>query len=150
MISDFMKRQQEERKAASKFTAGSEVAIVNHHWERTIVRKARVVKVYATGNFTITKPDGTPDPQQWRPSMDGVSARQAQGRDGVQRYRSDHLEPWTPKIDEEIRVTKLNHDLDATRDKYIARLKKLQGFQLEAVLIGMSKILPAVVEETKG
>lgn len=146
MTSDFTKRMQAERKAESKFTVGTEVAVVNHHWTRCIERKARVVRVHANGNFTITKHDGTPGVQQWRPSCD--QARLAGKAQGF--CHSEHLEVWTPEIDKELRLARRERLLEERRKKYIAFIEKLRGNELAAVLTAIRGALPRVPEEGDG
>lgn len=98
-MDSFAKQQRAERAARSQFKVGTEVAVVSHHWDRRIVGKRKVVKVYATGNFTITDYKGEAGTQQWKPDWNGTSARQA----GERSYsRSEHLEVWTDKHAAEI------------------------------------------------
>lgn len=101
MISDFMKRLNDERIAASQFRVGEYVAMVNHHWDRRVVAKRKIAKIYANGNFVLAsnEPDRPIGVQQWRPDADGKTAR----RTGTYKYRdSEHLEPWSPEIEAEV------------------------------------------------
>lgn len=105
MISEFDKRAAiagvaDERKAASLFHAGDYVAVISHHWERRVVAKKQIDRVYTNGNFILkeTRAEGY-KPQQWRPRWDGKTAEMAGERHG---YHNDHLEPWSPAIEAEI------------------------------------------------
>lgn len=123
MISEFMKRERAERIANSQFTLGAFVAVVSHHWDRRIVAKRAIAKVYATGNFVLaSRNEGGPaETQQWRPDRSGTSARHAGPPTG---YRaSEHLEIWTPDIDAEIAERRSQRD---RMDRGRAVLAKLQ------------------------
>ena len=151
MISDFAKEQQARRIAASQFTEGSFVAIVNTHWNRRIAGKRQVVKVHANGNFTITGHDGKPSPQQYRPSLDGKYARAAGKQSGFRT--SEHLEPWTPAIEQEIAERKEAARNVARQNAIIERLKTGAGLSDETLTtleqtLGLTQ--PATTETDDG
>lgn len=128
MVSDFMKQINAERIARSQFKAGGHVAIVSHHWDRRIVGKRKIAKVHANGNFTIEDRNCVAQPQQYRPDSDGTTARPA----GEARYvsRSEHLEPWTDAIEDEIKQRRIYRALEQRRDALIEKLKAQRGTDL--------------------
>lgn len=134
MISPIMKRENERRIAASQFKEGSFVAIVNTYADRHIIGKRAVAKVFKTGNFTIKDHDGKPNDQQWRPDFTGTYARKAGKRVGFRTV--EHLEIWSPAIEQEIVDRKALHHARARRDAIIAALKKLDGDALRFAPLG--------------
>lgn len=101
------------------FTEGSFVAIVSTHWNRRIEGKRTIHKVHKNGNFTLLDREGKPSAQQYRPNYDGKWAH----RTGQQNFmRSEHLEPWTPAIEDEIRQRQDRRRRDLRRDVIIKAL----------------------------
>lgn len=145
MPSEFMKRMQAERIAASQFKEGTEVALVNTHWNRRIDGKYKVAKVHANGNFVL---EGSQTNQQWRPDSAGTMAHKT----GERGFRStEHLEPWSPAIEAEIAGRKLLRRLEERRDACIAALKDKTGDDLRNMarsfdtleeLLGLTKNSP--------
>lgn len=145
MISDFAKRQKAERAAASQFKAGTEVAIVSTHWERRIMSKRVVDKVYANGNFTLTNPAGrVPDSsQQYRPDYCGTTAK-ATG--SLHRYGSDRVEVWTPAHDEELRKAVLDRRNGARRDRIIKHLEGIRRENLDSSVLAAVEAAIGITE----
>lgn len=101
------------------FTAGAYVAIVSTHWNRRIVGKRQIHKVYKNGNFTLLGHDGLPSSQQWSPSHDGTWAHRT-GRTSIRD--SEHAEPWTDAILVEIAERKVRARRDARRAAIVQAL----------------------------
>lgn len=118
MTISILKQQRAERTARSQFKPGAFVAVVNHHWDRRIERKAAVVKVHANGNFTICNRDGTANPQQWIPDWQGTTARKTGKPTGFRH--PEHLEIWTPDHATEIVEASARRDR-ASRSEIVRR-----------------------------
>ena len=121
MVSQFTKELNAQRVAASQFKEGGHVAIVNTHWQRRIAGKRAIAKVHANGNFTIMGHDGKPAPQQYRPDHSGKYARVAGKTHGFRT--SEHLEPWTSAIEQEIADRKASAKRIARKEAIITALK---------------------------
>lgn len=125
MISEFMKQQRIERIANSQFKPGVFVALVNHHWDRRIEAKRKVLKVHATGNFTTCTLTDQPSDRVWKPDMSGNSARLVGTSVGFRH--AEHLEIWTPAHDEEIAARRSQRNRAARVEAAWTKLNAMKG-----------------------
>lgn len=129
-----------------KVKPGDTVALVNHHWNRNILGKRTVARVHKTGRFTLLDHEGKPGATQWRPNHDGTIAHHA----GASFRGADHLEPWSPEIEAELRAAGLARKLDKRRDAIVETLRKMRREDLKVGAIeAMEAFLGLKAEDTK-
>jgi hypothetical protein len=102
------------------FVAGGFVAIISTHFERRIVGKRQIHKVYKNGNFVLLDHEGKPQTQQWSQNHDGTIAHKT----GDRGFRhSEHATPWTDDIVKEIAERKARNRRDHRRHLIVEALK---------------------------
>lgn len=108
-----------------RFTEGAYVALINHHWDRRILGKRRIEKVYKNGNFILERAAGQVQPEgfkptQWRPNHDHSSAHKT----GDSRFHSrEHVEPWDAGIETELAANLIRRDVEARAKAVVEKIE---------------------------